>query len=37
MWDYGARGNGEGFGVVNGPSRGPNTPDEVTLEALGLK
>jgi len=37
MWDYGARGNGEGFGVVNGPSQGPNTPDEVTLQALGLK
>jgi len=37
MWDYGARGNGQGFGVVNGPKEGPNTPDEVTLQALGLK
>jgi hypothetical protein len=37
MWDYGARDNGSGFGVVNGPKEGPNTPDEVTLEALGLK
>jgi endoglucanase len=37
MWDYGARDNGRGFGVVNGPKEGPNTPDEVTLEALGLK
>ena len=35
MWDYGARGDGGGFGVVNG--KGPNTPDEVTLQALGLK
>lgn len=37
MWDYGARGGGQGFGVVNGPQQGPNTPDEVTLQALGLK
>lgn len=37
MWDYGARGNGQGFGVVNGPKEGPNTPDEVTVQALGLK
>jgi endoglucanase len=37
MWDYGARGDGKGFGVVNGPREGPNTPDEVTVEALGLK
>ena len=37
MWDYGARDGGGGFGVVNGPKEGPNTPDEVTLEALGLK
>ena len=37
MWDYGARDNGQGFGVVNGPRQGPNTPDKVTLEALGLK
>ncbi len=37
MWDYGARDNGQGFGVVNGPKEGPNTPDEVTLQALGLK
>lgn len=37
MWDYGARDNGQGFGVVNGPRQGPNTPDEVTLQALGLK
>jgi len=37
MWDFGGRGNGQGFGVVNGPREGPNTPDEATLEALGLK
>ena len=37
MWDYGARGCGQGFGVVNGPREGPNTPDDVTLQALGLK
>ena len=37
MWDFGARDNGKGFGVVNGPKEGPNTADEVTLEALGLK
>ncbi len=37
MWDYGARDNGQGFGVVNGPKEGPNTPDEVTVQALGLK
>lgn len=37
MWDYGARDNGRGFGVVNGPREGPNTPDEITVEALGLK
>ncbi len=37
MWDYGARDNGKGFGVVNGPEEGPNTPDEITVEALGLK
>ncbi len=37
MWDYGARGEGKGFGVVNGPREGPNTPDEATVEALGLK
>ena len=37
MWDYGARDNGQGFGVVNGPRQGPNTPDEVTVNALGLK
>jgi len=37
MWDYGARDNGKGFGVVNGPREGPNTPDDVTLQALGLK
>jgi endoglucanase len=37
MWDYGARGSGRGFGVVNGPQQGPNTPDEVTVQALGLK
>jgi len=37
MWDLGARDNGRGFGVVNGPREGPNTPDEVTVEALGLK
>ena len=37
MWDFGGRDNGQGFGVVNGGKNGPNTPDEVTLEALGLK
>jgi aryl-phospho-beta-D-glucosidase BglC (GH1 family) len=37
MWDFGGRDKGQGFGVVNGPKEGPNTPDEVTLEALGLK
>jgi endoglucanase len=37
MWDFGARDNGHGFGVVNGPKEGPNTPDEVTVEALGLR
>jgi endoglucanase len=37
MWDFGGRDNGKGFGVVNGPKEGPNTPDEVTVEALGLK
>jgi endoglucanase len=36
MWDFGARDNGQGFGVVNGPKEGPNKPDEVTLNALGL-
>ncbi len=37
MWDFGGRDDGKGFGVVNGPKEGPNTPDDVTLEALGLK
>lgn len=37
MWDFGGRDNGQGFGVVNGGKEGPNTPDELTLEALGLK
>ena len=37
MWDFGGRGDGKGFGVVNGQREGPNTPDEVTVEALGLK
>ena len=37
MWDFGGRDNGRGFGVVNGGPNGTNTPDEVTLEALGLK
>jgi aryl-phospho-beta-D-glucosidase BglC (GH1 family) len=37
MWDFGARDNGMGFGVVNGSNEGPNTADEVTVEALGLK
>lgn len=37
MWDFGARDDGRGFGVVNGPKEGPNTPDAVTLQALGLK
>ena len=36
MWDFGGRDNGQGFGVVNGEN-GNNTPDEVTLQALGLK
>jgi endoglucanase len=37
MWDFGGRDDGQGFGVVNGGKTGPNTPDEVTLEALGFK
>jgi endoglucanase len=37
MWDFGGRDDGQGFGVVNGGKTGPNTPDEVTIEALGLK
>jgi endoglucanase len=37
MWDFGGRDNGQGFGVVNGAKQGPNTPDEVTMQALGLK
>jgi endoglucanase len=37
MWDFGGRDDGKGFGVVQGPKEGPNTPDEVTLQALGLK
>jgi endoglucanase len=37
MWDFGGRDDGEGFGVVNGPKEGPNTPDDVTLEVLGLR
>ncbi len=37
MWDYGARGSGQGFGVVNGPREGPNKPDDLTLQALSLK
>jgi hypothetical protein len=37
MWDFGARDNGSGFGVVNGPKEGPNTAEDVTLRALGLK
>jgi len=37
MWDFGARDNGQGFGVVNGPKEGPNAPDEITLQTLGLK
>jgi endoglucanase len=36
MWDYGGRDNGRGFGVVNGEN-GNNTPDELTLQALGLR
>jgi endoglucanase len=36
MWDFGGRDNGHGFGVVNGEN-GNNTPDEMTLQALGLK
>ena len=37
MWDFGGRDNGQGFGVVNGGREGPNTPDELTVQALGLK
>jgi len=37
MWDFGGRDDGGGFGVVNGGKNGPNTPDEVALDALGLK
>ena len=37
MWDFGGRDDGQGFGVVNGGKNGPNTPDGITLEALGLK
>jgi endoglucanase len=37
MWDFGGRDHGRGFGVVNTDNNGRNTPDEVTLEALGLK
>ena len=37
MWDFGGRDNGMGFGVVNGSKEGPNTPDGVTLQALGVK
>jgi endoglucanase len=37
MWDFGGRDHGRGFGVVNTDNNGKNTPDEVTLEALGLK
>ena len=37
MWDFGAHDNGMGFGVVNESKEGPNTADEVTVEALGLK
>jgi aryl-phospho-beta-D-glucosidase BglC (GH1 family) len=37
MWDFGGRDDGQGFGVVNGGKTGPDTPDEVTLEALGMK
>jgi len=37
MWDFGARDEGEGFGLVNGSKEGPNSPDDVTVEALGLK
>ncbi len=37
MWDFGGRDNGRGFGVVNGGTDGSNVPDELTLQALGLK
>jgi aryl-phospho-beta-D-glucosidase BglC (GH1 family) len=37
MWDFGGRDNGRGFGVVNGGRDGSNVPDELTLQALGLK
>jgi endoglucanase len=37
MWDFGGRDDGHGFGAVNRSKAGPNTPDNVTVEALGLK
>ncbi len=37
MWDFGGRDNSRGFGVVNGGTDGSNVPDELTLQALGLK
>ena len=38
VWDFGGHDGGKGFGVVNGGQNGsPNVPDEVTLQALGLK
>lgn len=37
MWDFGGRDHGQGFGVVNTEANGKNTPDEVTLQALGLR
>jgi aryl-phospho-beta-D-glucosidase BglC (GH1 family) len=36
MWDFGGRDNGHGFGAVNGDN-GHHTPDQVTLQALGLQ
>jgi aryl-phospho-beta-D-glucosidase BglC (GH1 family) len=37
MWDFGGRDRGRGFGVVNTRENGRNVPDELTLQALGLK
>lgn len=37
MWDFGGNDHGQGFGVVNTGENGKNVPDELTLQALGLK
>jgi len=37
MWDFGGGYHGRGFGVVNTNNDGKNVPDELTLQALGLK